>query len=136
MPQFRKRPTKRAQELRNHPTDAEQALWHYLSRRGLNGHKFSRQVSVGPFICDFMCRERRLAVEVDGGQHAESPAQDRSRPAYLERLDVRVIRFWNDEVLTNIEGVLETILAEIERREPRFIRSHPQPPPASGRGLT
>ena len=109
MPQFRSRPTKRAQQLRNNATDAEQALWWHLRSRQLQGFKFSRQMPVGPFICDFLCRERRLIVELDGGQHADNP-NDRRRTAYLEQQGFRVIRFWNNDVLANVEGVLQTIL--------------------------
>src|SRR5215218_3882887 len=105
MPQFRSRPTKRAQELRNNATDAERKLWRHLSRRQLEGFKFSRQMPVGPYICDFLCRDRQLVVEVDGGQHAES-RRDAGRTAYLEGEGYKVIRFWNDDVLGNVGGVL------------------------------
>lgn len=157
MPQPDPRPTKRAQELRNNATDSERKLWRHLSLRQLDGLKFSRQMPVGPFICDFMCRERMLVIEVDGGQHAES-ARDVRRTHILEEQGYRVIRFWNNEVLENIEGVLRVILQEVRARAPRFHsplplvggeeprsgeglgeseprRTHPQPPPASGRGL-
>ena len=99
MPQFRPRPTQRAQQLRNNATDAERKLWRYLRNRQLEGFKSSRQMPVGPFICDFLCRERGLVVEVDGGQHAEND-QDARRTAFLEREGLRVIR---------IEGVLQAI---------------------------
>ena len=69
MIRFRERPTRTAQKLRNTATDAEKKLWTHLSRRQLNGFKFSRQMPVGPYICDFMCREAKLVVELDGGQH-------------------------------------------------------------------
>jgi very-short-patch-repair endonuclease len=158
MPQFAPRPTRRAQALRNNATDAERALWRHLSRRQLEGFKFSRQIPVGPFVCDFLCRERALVVEVDGGQHADSE-RDAKRTAYLESEGYRVIRFWNNEVLENVDGVLRLILNQLQRLPPRFtrpplplagakeprsgegvglpheIRTHPQPPPASGRGL-
>ena len=83
MSQFR-RSTKRAQQLRNNATDAERFLWRHLRGRQLDGFKFSRQMPVGPFICDFMCRERHLVVELDGGQHAEN-ATDMRRTAFLDR---------------------------------------------------
>ena len=108
MPEFRKRPTKRAQQLRNNATDAERLLWRHLSRRQLAGFKFSRQMPVGSFICDFLCREQMMIVEVDGGQHCEN-AQDRSRTAFLEGEGYRVVRFWNNEVRENVEGVLQAI---------------------------
>jgi len=108
MPQFRPRATKRAQDLRNNATEAERRLWRHLSRRQLYGYKFSRQMPVGPFICDLLCRERQLIVEVDGGQHCEN-ASDVRRTAYLEGEGYRVVRFWNNDVVGNIEGVLTAI---------------------------
>ena len=108
MPQFRERPTLRAQQLRNSATKAERLLWRHLSRRQLEGFKFSRQMPVGPFICDFLCRERLLVVEVDGGQHADN-SKDAARTAFIEGQGYRVIRFWNNEVMGNLEGVLLTI---------------------------
>jgi very-short-patch-repair endonuclease len=96
-------------KLRGAQTDAERKLWFALRDRRLGGLKFVRQEAIGPFIVDFACRERRLVVEVDGGQHAES-AKDAARDAYLARENYRVIRFWNNDVLTNRDGVLLTIL--------------------------
>ena len=113
MPQFRKRSTKRAQELRNNPTDAERHLWTHLSSRRLNGHKFTRQASIGPFICDFVCREHGLVVEVDGGQHDLNAARDAVRTVYLEAQGYRVLRFWNNDVLRNLDGVLHVISAAL-----------------------
>jgi very-short-patch-repair endonuclease len=159
MPQFRPRPTKRAQQLRKNATEAERRLWRHLSKRRLGGFKFSRQMAVGPFVCDFLCRERGLVIEVDGGQHAERTARDDIRTAFLERNGLTVLRFWNNDVLQNTDGVLQVILAELERLPAKFARpplplaggeeprsgegvgltrdtrTHPQPPPASGRGL-
>lgn len=116
IPQLR-RPTKRAQQLRNNATDAERLLWRHLRGRQLNGFKFSRQMPVGPFICDFTCRERRLIVELDGGQHAESTT-DLPRTAFLETQGYRVIRFWNNDVLENVEGVLTIIAAALQSDPP------------------
>jgi very-short-patch-repair endonuclease len=159
MPQFRPRQTKRAQELRNNATEAEQRLWGRLRRRRLGGFKFSRQMSVGPFVCDFLCRERGLVVELDGSQHAEQESRDTRRTAFLNRDGLKVVRFWNNDVFENLEGVLRAILAELEQLPARFTNS-PLPlaggeelrsgegvgastkatptlqsPPASGRGL-
>ena len=103
-----RRPTRLAQSLRNNATPAERNLWHHLNKRQLYGHKFSRQMPIGPFICDFLCREAKLVIEVDGGQHCES-RRDLSRTAFLEGQGFRVIRFWNNEIFGNIEGVIETI---------------------------
>ena len=121
MPQFSPRPTKRAQQLRNNSTDAERKLWWRLSRRQLRGFKFSRQMPVGPYICDVLCRECKLIVEVDGGQHAENRA-DEIRTGFLESQGYRILRFWNTEVLTNVQGVL-TVIAQA-------LTSSPPPTPS------
>ncbi|MGN6155785.1 MAG: endonuclease domain-containing protein [Sphingomicrobium sp.] len=113
MPTFRQRPTRRAQQLRNDATDAERRLWRHLSRRQLHGFKFSRQMPVGPYICDFLCRDRRLVIEVDGGQHADSK-RDEIRTDFLEAQGYRVIRFWNNDVLENVDGVLQAIAEELK----------------------
>lgn len=104
-----------ATELRRNQTDAESTIWLALRNRGLAGYKFRRQHPIGPYIVDFYCADARLTIEVDGGQHAENKAYDSRRTEYLERAGYRVIRFWNNEVLKNTEGVLETILSEIQR---------------------
>jgi len=159
MAQTQRRPTERAQKLRSDATDAERRLWQHLSRRQLGGFKFSRQIPVGPYICDFLCRQRGLVIELDGGQHAEQSARDARRTAFLERQGLTVLRFWNTDVLQNAEGVLQVILSTLEQLPSKFTvsplplaggeeprsgegvgtvddaRTHPQPPPASGRGL-
>jgi very-short-patch-repair endonuclease len=99
-----------ARRLRANQTDAETALWKRLRNRQIDGHKFARQVPIGNYICDFACREKQLVIEVDGGQHAESAA-DAIRDRYLADERYRVLRFWNNDVLGNIEGVLTTIQA-------------------------
>ena len=131
MPERPERPTRRAQQLRNNATDAERRLWAHLSRRQLGGFKFSRQMPIGPFICDFLCRERTLIVELDGGQHADC-AKDARRTAYLQTQGLTVLRFWNNDVLTNTSGVLQTILAALYHQPARFARAHPQPLPQAG----
>ena len=103
----------RSRELRTNATDAETKLWFAVRDRRLAGYKFVRQKSIGPYIVDFVCRDRKVIVEVDGGQHAES-ARDQVRDAYLASEGYRVLRFWNSDVLGNISGVLETILASID----------------------
>ncbi|WP_188448877.1 endonuclease domain-containing protein [Sphingomonas psychrolutea] len=126
-PQFR-RPTVRAQQLRRDMTEIERVLWQQMRGRRLNGLKFSRQMPVGPYICDFLCRTIGLVVEIDGGQHGEAAAYDEARTRFIENEGYRVLRFWNNEVLENMEGVL-TRIVETARTMPT-----PQPPPASGRG--
>ena len=101
----------RARDLRRNATDAEALLWSKLRNRQLCSAKFRRQVVIAPYIADFICFDARLIIEVDGGQHSEET--DASRTAFLETQGFKVIRFWNHEVLTNIEGVLETIHREI-----------------------
>jgi very-short-patch-repair endonuclease len=100
----------RARAMRGAPTDAELRLWRLLRDRRLNGVKFRRQVPVGPYIVDFLCVGAELIVEADGSQHAESP-RDKARYTYLASQGWTVLRFWNNEVVQNRDGVLETILA-------------------------
>ena len=100
----------RARSMRGAPTDVELRLWRLLRDRRLNGVKFRRQVPLGPYIVDFLCVGAKLIVEADGSQHAESH-RDMVRDTYLESHGWKVLRFWNNEVLQNREGVLETILA-------------------------
>ncbi|MCG6205045.1 DUF559 domain-containing protein [Rhodopseudomonas sp. HC1] len=105
MRQARDLQTERARRLRRNATDAENKLWQRLRSRSLLGFKFVRQEPIGPYTVDFLSRERRLIVEVDGGQHAGN-AQDLVRDEWLRSHNYRVVRFWNNDVLGNIEGVL------------------------------
>jgi very-short-patch-repair endonuclease len=99
-----------ARALRRRSTLAERKLWRHLRSRSLAGFKFVRQEPIGPYVVDFVCREKRLVVEVDGGHHAES-RRDVVRDRWFTDHRYRVLRFWNNEVLGNIEGVWETIFA-------------------------
>jgi len=99
----------KARELRKNPTDAEGKLWIHLQRRQIGGHKFRRQHILGPYIVDFICLEKRLIIEVDGGHHDEQIAHDARRSHWLESRGFRVIRFWNNQVLKEIEVVQEVI---------------------------
>ena len=110
--------TTRARELRKQLTDAERRLWSSLRRNQLDGHHFRRQRPIGPFIVDFVCMAKCLIVEVDGGQHADRAGEDASRTAYLENNGYRVLRFWNNDVLVNTEGVLEVIRSALDGRRP------------------
>ena len=101
-----------ARGLRVNQTDAETVLWNRMRNRQIDGHKFVRQVPILGYICDFVCRERGLIVEVDGGQHNKSSA-DVIRDRRLTDEGYRVLRFWNNDVLGNTEGVLMTIQAEL-----------------------
>lgn len=105
---------KSAKTLRLHATDAERKLWSVLRNRQLLGFKFVRQQPIGQYIADFACREADLVVELDGGQHAES-ATDNIRTAALAEHGYQVIRFWNHDVLTNIEGALQVIAEHLNK---------------------
>jgi very-short-patch-repair endonuclease len=111
--------TTRARQLRRSETAAETKLWSKLRGRGLNGFKFARQVPIGPYFADFVCRKEKLIVEVDGATHGteeEIAADGRRSNALIER-GYRMLRLTNDEVFHAIEAVLETILAALECRE-------------------
>jgi very-short-patch-repair endonuclease len=103
----------RARQLRRNATDAEIRLWSRLRRKQLAGFRFRRQHPLGSYIVDFFCPEARLIVEVDGGQHGEENAHDARRTEWLEARGYRVVRFWNNEVLSNTDGVLTTILVAL-----------------------
>ena len=103
-----------ARQLRQQQTDAETKMWRLLRDRRLAGKKFRRQHSIPPYVVDFYCHEAALVIELDGGQHAESRRYDEKRTAFLEQKGLRVIRFWNNEVLQETEGVLETIWQAIQ----------------------
>ncbi len=98
--------TAHARALRKRSTDAERKLWRYLRQRQLDSRKFRRQHPIGPYVADFVCMEKHLVVEVDGSQHALQEERDNACTAWLEDRGFRVLRFWNNEVLGNIEGVL------------------------------
>lgn len=102
-----------ARQLRSQQTDAERALWRHLRGRNIDACKFRRQEVIGEFIVDFVCLDRKLIVEVDGSQHMQQSVADQSRTAGLERRGYRIIRFWNHEILCEIEAVLERIAAEL-----------------------
>ncbi len=107
-----------ARRLRRDETAAERKLWSALRNRQLGGHKFRRQVPLGRFVADFACYDEKLVVELDGGQHAERQDGDVERTAWLENKGFRVLRFWNNEVLENLEGVLTTIAQALENQKP------------------
>src|SRR5215467_11589883 len=116
--------TSMSRRLRHNATIAEQRLWYRLRSRSLCGMKFVRQEPIGPYIVDFVCRERRLVIEVDGGQHAENE-RDLTRDRWLQDHGYQVLRFWNNDVIENTDGVLEAI-AE--------VRGAPPPPRWRGGG--
>jgi very-short-patch-repair endonuclease len=106
----------KARRLRACMTDAEKLLWLQLRDRRFAGYKFRRQLPVGPYFVDFICWRAKLIVELDGGQHADQIAYDQLRTHFLEQQGFTVIRFWNDEVLRNWEGVRQVILWNLQRK--------------------
>jgi very-short-patch-repair endonuclease len=104
----RSQPVSQARELRKKETGSEQILWSWLRNNQLNGAKFRRQQPIGIYVVDFVCFDKRLIIEIDGGQHNEDQiiARDELRTVWLEDQGFRVIRFWNNDVTGNLEGVM------------------------------
>jgi lysyl-tRNA synthetase class 2 len=121
--------------LRRNETEAEVKLWSRLRDRRLDGWRFKRQVPKGRYIVDFCCAEARLIVELDGSRHADSDsvAHDADRTRFLQESGFRVIRFWNGEVFTNLDGVIQTIWAKLQ--EPPLPDFMPHSIYPAGRGL-
>jgi very-short-patch-repair endonuclease len=120
-----------AKVLRSRLTDAERKLWYYLRARRFLGWKFRRQVPLGRHIVDFLCEEARVIVEVDGGHHGEQLERDSNRTRWLGEQGYEVVRFWNNEVLGNIEGVLATLSPALSQGRGRTTLS---PALSQGRG--
>jgi very-short-patch-repair endonuclease len=110
---MKQRNTVRARSLRRKQTHAEALLWSRLRNRQLANAKFRRQVPVGPYVADFLCVEFGLVVEADGGQHADRTAEDARRDTFFANQGYRTLRFWNNEIISNMDGVLAAILAEL-----------------------
>jgi len=106
----------KAKSLRKNQTDVEQLLWRQLRNRQLCQQKFRRQFPVDPYIVDFVCLELKLIIELDGGQHADQIHYDDKRSLFLGQRGFKVLRFWNNDVIENMEGVLEVIRLEILER--------------------
>jgi primosomal protein N' (replication factor Y) len=117
----------RSRELRQNSSEAEKKLWSLLLDRRLQGYKFKRQFSISPYIVNFICLAKNLIIELDGGQHGEQQTYDARRTVFLEKQGFRVLRFWNNDALTNTEGMLQTIVDALD------IPS-PQPSPRRGEG--
>ncbi len=125
----------RAKAMRREPTDAERRLWSQLRGGRLAGAKFRRQQPIGPYIADFVCQTHRLIIEVDGSQHADS-LHDIRRDAFLTGKGYRLLRFWNNEVLSNMAGVKEAIFAAVTGPHPPTAARRAAPPsPLKGEGF-
>jgi len=134
------------QKLRNGATDAERKLWHHLRARQMAGCKFRRQHPFQRFIIDFVCLERKLVIELDGGQHVEAAARDCVRDAFLAAAGFTTLRFWNDDVLLRTADVLEVIFQALRLTDPHPCPrhegehrqlTHPHPgPPLEGEGAS
>jgi len=114
----------RARALRKNSTEAEKVLWGHLRFWQVEGYKFRRQQPLGNYIVDFVCLEKRLIIELDGGQHAEQSDYDAKRDAWLSDEGFTVLRFWNNNVLKNIEGVTEKIFRTLKSTP--FLNPSPQ----------
>jgi very-short-patch-repair endonuclease len=104
----------RARQLRRTPTDVERLLWRRLRFWQVDGYKFRRRQPLGNYIVDFVCLEKRLVIEVDGGQHAQEGNHDAERDAWLRAQGFTILRFWNNDVLKNIDGVMEMIVKSLQ----------------------
>ena len=122
----------RARALRKRLTEAERLLWRHLRNRELGGWKFRRQYPVGPYIVDFICVEKNVVIEVDGGQHAENEELDSQRSAYLNKMGYKVFRFWNNEVLQETEAVLRAIFTVLANGKQNSPSPRPSPPLGEG----
>jgi very-short-patch-repair endonuclease len=109
--------TRRARSLRRDATSAERILWQHLKGQGLFGFKFVRQEPIGPYIADFLCRQTKLIIEIDGATHStdEEIAADSHRTGFLQELGFRVIRFTNEAIFESVDGVLQVILTELQK---------------------
>jgi very-short-patch-repair endonuclease len=120
----------KARELRKNMTDAERTLWRHLRLRQFAGYKFRRQQPIGKYIVDFVCFERKLIIELNGSQHAEEVAYDLERSAWLEEQGFRILRFWDNQVFNETDGVKEIIIGALYG--PSYT-PHLNPPPQGGR---
>lgn len=110
--------TSRARSLRSGMTDVERLLWRAIRGKQIQAHRFRRQHPIGPYIVDFACIEQKLVVELDGGQHQKQNPQDEQRTACLQSQGWQILRFWNNEVLNNLDGVLSTIVEHLNHAPP------------------
>ena len=119
----------RARTLRQSMTEAERRVWQILRSHQMQGYKFRRQVPIGDYIADFVCHEARLIVEIDGGQHDRLSPREAERSGFLQNEGYRILRFWNDEIRENLDGVHHTIVDALATSPP------PKPSPIKGEGF-
>jgi very-short-patch-repair endonuclease len=118
-----------ARHLRKNMTDSERRLWHALRYRQVSGHKFRRQAPIGPYIADFVCFEKKVILELDGGQHSEQAEADAKRTQWLNREGFTVLRFWNHQVFEDLDSVLEVIWRSVEETLPPPPQGEKDSPP-------
>jgi len=123
-----------AKTLRRNLTDAEQKLWYHLRAHRFMGRKFKRQKPLGRYVVDFICLEEKLIIELDGGQHTESLEYNHERDAWLRSEGYTVLRFWNNELMNETEGVLERIRLALSSKVASSQTLSPGPSPVNGRG--
>jgi very-short-patch-repair endonuclease len=133
-PGYTQETLKRAKRLRREMTAEEKLLWGHLRDRRLGRHKFRNQQPIGPFIADFVCQEQKLIIEADGSQHGDSQS-DARRDAFLASKGYRVLRFWNNDIMLNLTGVLEAILAALNTPHPPIASQWAPPSPSRGEGF-
>ena len=117
----------RARRLRSNQTEAERQLWYRLRDRRLDGYKFRRQVALGRYVADFVCMSSRVIVEIDGGQHAQRRQYDAQRTRQLQNEGFAVLRFWNNEVMQNLDGVLCVLVKVLAERARARTLTLPSP---------
>ena len=125
---------KTARTLRANTTTAEDILWRHLRRLEVRGSHFRRQVPIGPYVADFACLKERLVIEVDGSQHGNDPnsRRDEDRTRWLNSEGYRVMRFWNNDVMSKTEAVLEAVYEATAVTPPRLPAAGDPPPPGEG----
>jgi very-short-patch-repair endonuclease len=123
-----------ARSLRKTMTEAEKSLWFHLRDRRLLGTKFRRQYARGPYIADFACVELKIVIELDGSQHMTQESYDKRRDAFMKQQGFTILRFWNNDVLSKTDNVVEAIVNEINATFADEASPHPRPSPVNGRG--
>jgi len=125
--------TARARQLRLSQTEVEKRLWYGIRSRQIEACKFRRQAVIGRYIVDFACFDRQLVIELDGGQHVSTIEDDLRRTAWLNSQGYTLLRFWNNDVIENVDGVLERIAEELRRLAVSIGSPHPNPLPQGER---